>query len=337
MKRYGKLFEKIANFDNMLIAAHKALRGKRSKKSVFRFYFNLENELIDLEKELVTGTYRPGPFKQFEIREPKVRKICSSSFRDRVIHHSICNVLEPVFERKLIHDTYACRKGRGTHLALLRAKQFCGKYTYFLKCDVRKFFESVDHHILKELLKNTFKDHKLLKLLNVIIDHTVPGSLPGKGLPIGNLTSQHYANLYLGELDHFLKDHCRLKAYVRYMDDFLCFSDNKELLNHLLGDVRVFLFDKLALELKEKVVRIAPVSDGLPFLGFRIYKNLVRIQRGNLVRFRKTMKKRECAYIRGQLNEEELIRSVNSMVGHMTYANTTALRRRDFEKSLKLA
>jgi retron-type reverse transcriptase len=337
MKRYSELFEEITSFENMLLAAKKAFRGKRGKRSVYPFYFHLETELIDLQEKLIAGTYRPDPFREFEIREPKIRKICSSSFRDRVVHHSICNVLEPIFERKLIYDTYACRKEKGTHVALKRAKTFSGRYSYFLKCDIKKFFESVDHSILKTMLRRIFKDPKLLRLLDLIIDHQVPESLPGTGLPIGNLTSQHFANLYLSPLDHFLKDHRRVEAYVRYMDDFLCFSDSKEFLSGLLDEIRVFVKDELALELKEKVVRIAPVTEGVPFLGFRLFKNLVRVQRANLVRYRQNIRQKEQLYILGRISEDELIRSLNSVIGHMSYGDTTFLRRRDLERSLKLA
>ena len=336
MKRYGDLFDRLLSFENWLMASRKAFRGKTDRQTVARFYFNLENELLNLKNELTTGSYTPKDFKIFEIREPKVRKICSSDFRDRVVHHAICNVIEPVFDRRLVYDTYACRTGKGSHAALRRCQEFSRNHEYFLKCDIRKYFDTIDHEVLKGLLRRILKDRRLLTLLDQIIDHGVPGNLPGKGLPIGNLTSQHFANLYLGELDHHLKERLRLKGYLRYMDDFICFGRDKAELHQLLTEIRRFTGEVLRLELKDKVVRIAPVTEGVPFLGFRIYPNLIRLQRVNLVRFRKKLKKKEVAYQEGRLSQPELVASVNCMIAHLSHANATALRRKDIEGSLHL-
>ncbi|MDB5037554.1 MAG: hypothetical protein JWQ35_1082 [Bacteriovoracaceae bacterium] len=337
MKRAGDLFHQIVTYDNLLHAAYKALRRKKAKASVASFYFHLENEIIALQSELISETYQPRPYHQFEIREPKVRKICSSDFRDRVVHHAICNLMEPLFERRLIKDSYACRVGQGSHAALKRAQFFSRKNRYFLKCDIRKYFPSIQHETLKNLLRKIIKDPKLLSLLDLIIDHKMPESEVGKGIPIGNLTSQHFANFFLGELDHFLKEKYHLKGYVRYMDDFICFSDNKEYLQNLLKDIRVFLREKLQLELKETVVRIAPVSEGVPFLGFRIFRNLIRLQRPNLIRLRRRIKQRERKFEKGLIDEQNLARSIKSMVAHISHADTRELRRKEFERSLNLA
>jgi len=334
MKRLNHLFEKVVSFENLLLASKKALRGKKSRASVAHFYFHLENELITLQSELASENYRPSSYHQFEIREPKVRQICSSRFRDRVVHHAICNWIEEPLERRLIHDTYACRLGKGAHAAVNRTQEFTRRNKYFLKCDIRKYFQSIDHSILKSLLRRILKDKKLLRLIDLIINHGVPDSAPGKGLPIGNLTSQHFANFYLGELDHYLKERLRLKAYVRYMDDFISFSNDKNDLQELLEKIRQFASEKLKLELKKEVVRIAPVSEGVPFLGFRIFPNLIRLQRPNLVRFRKKLKKREAQFRAGLIDEKQLAVSVGSMVAHIQHVNSTRLRRRDFEISL---
>jgi RNA-directed DNA polymerase len=272
----------------------------------------------------------------FEIQDPKVRKICSSDLRDRVVHHAVCTILDPIFERRLISDSYACRVGKGSHAALKRCQHFAGKNAFYLKCDIKKFFESVDHHILKSLLRRIIKDPRLLHLLDRIIDHTVPGSEKA-GLPIGNLTSQYFANLYLGKLDYFLKDHHRVKSYLRYMDDFIVFGPDKRSLQNLLDQIRCFLKKELKLELKEKVTRIAPVSEGIPFLGMRVYKSLIRIQRPNLVRFRKKMKLLETDYIAGKISEKEFLNSMNSRIAHLSHANTFYLRKNDFEGSIGLA
>ncbi len=330
MKRQQELFEKIVSFENLLNASKKAFRGKQNQSAVFRFCFNLEYELLELKQELTHGLYKPRDYKIFEIREPKIRKICSSAFRDRIVHHAICNVLEPLFEKRLISDTYACRVGKGLHAAVKRCQQLTQKNGYYLKCDIRKFFESIDHMLLKVLLRRLIKDKRVLGLLDQITDHEVPGYALFKGLPIGNLTSQHFANLYLGELDHFLKERLRVKAYIRYMDDFVLFAPRKELLHSYLGSLRGYLSEKLKLELKEKVTKIAPVSEGVPFLGFRIYPSLIRVQRVNLIRYRKKIRQKEWDYESGKLVEAKLIESVNSLIAHISHASTLSLRRKEF-------
>lgn len=337
MKRFGNLYSRVVDFENLLLAARKALRGKKSKGKVATFYFNLETEIIKLEQELASGTYFPSVYHLFEIREPKIRQICSSDFRDRVVHHAICNIIEPFFERRLIFDTYACRTGKGAHAALKRAQYFARTHCYFLKCDIRKYFQSIDHEILKSLLNRIIKDSKLSSLLNLIVDHAVPGSEVGKGIPIGNLTSQHFANFYLGELDHFLKETVRLRGYVRYMDDFVCFGDDKNFLHELLTQIRGFVGEKLKLQLKDEVLRIAPVSDGVPFLGFRIFRNLIRLQRSQLIRLRRKLRLREKQFQEKLITESELASSVSSMVAHITHANSRMMRRREFEDSFSLA
>lgn len=337
MQRHGNLFDKIITFENLVAAAKKAMRGKKSKSATSSFYFNLENEVIALRNELAQGTYRPRDYRQFEIREPKPRKICSSDFRDRVVHHAICNFIEPILENQSIFDSYACRVGRGSHLAVARCQNFTRRFPYYLKCDIRKFFESIDHDVLKRLLRRAFKDERLLRLLHIIIDHEVPGNSSGKGLPIGNLTSQHFANFYLGKLDHFVKDRLRIKGYVRYMDDFISFADSKQTLSTLLAEIDGFVKSELKLELKEKVTTIAPVTEGVPFLGFRIFPGIIRIKRENLVRMRKKIKRKEELYLKGIVPETALIQSVSSMVAHVSHVNSLGTRRKIFETSLKLA
>ncbi|MCP4399318.1 MAG: RNA-dependent DNA polymerase, partial [bacterium] len=228
MKRAGNLFEEIACFHNLRLAAYKAfLGGKKFTPRAAAFYLNLEQELLVLEQELLSGSYRPAPYNSFIIYEPKKRRISASDFRDRVVHHAICNLLEPLLDKSLIFDSYACRTGKGSHAAVKRAQHFACRFRYCLKCDIRKYFETLDHQRLKQLLARKIKDPRLLDLLGVIIDHAVPEYQPGKGLPIGALTSQLFANLYLGELDHLVKECMRVKGYLRYMDDFLLFGSQK--------------------------------------------------------------------------------------------------------------
>jgi RNA-directed DNA polymerase len=333
MKRYGHLFEQVVAFDSLLLAARKAQRGKRDRASVAHFLFHLEPELLTLQDELCAGTYHMQPCRTFTIYEPKQRQICAAAFRDRVVQHAICHVLHPIFEACLIHDTYACRRGKGTHAAVRRAQQFARRLPYVLKCDVRKYYESVDHAVLKKLLRRKLKDQALLALLDRIIDHPIPGGTPGKGLPIGNLTSQYFANLYLGELDHLVKERLRLKGYVRYMDDVLVFAEEKPRLHVTLATLRAFLHDVLRLRLKEEAVRVAPVTQGVPFLGFRIFPGTVRLDGSKWARFRRRVRRREKAYRRGLVDETTLGRSVASMIGHVQHANLLAARRQFFHRA----
>ncbi len=216
------------------------------------------------------------------------------------------------------------------------SKGFARRWPYVLKCDVRKYFESVDHTVLKTLLRRKLKDTRLLTLLDHIIDHPIPGSALGKGLPIGNLTSQYFANLYLGELDHFLKERLRIKGYVRYMDDFLVLAHDKACLHTTLATIRAFLHDILRLGLKDEVVRIAPITQGIPFLGFRIFPGLIRLEGKKWARFRRRVRALEARYDCAMIDEATLACSVASMIGHVIHADSLTARRAFFAGSCSL-
>lgn len=268
------------------------------------------------------------------MRDPKPRRICAAPFHDRVVFHAICNVLEPLFERRLIFDTWACRQGKGNHAAVKRAQYFAQRRDYFLQCDVRKYFDSIDHVILKNLLRRIIKDRPLLELLDRIIDHGPPDMPPGKGLPIGNLTSQHFANLYLGELDHFLKERLRIKSYIRYMDDMLLFADDKIELHQGLAELRAFLRDQLSLSLKNENPCPMPVHVGIPFLGFRVFPAIIRLDRRALRRFRRRFRARERQYLAGEIDMETLHASVSAMFAHIGHGDTLNLRQRFIRDSV---
>lgn len=326
MKRYGNLFEKVCSFDALCAAAREAMRGKRTKQRVARFWLDLEPEVLQLEVELRAGSYRPRPYRTFVVTDPKQRMICAADFRDRVVHHAVCGVLDPIFERSYILDSYACRKGKGTHAAIRRAQAYTRRFRYHLKLDVRKFFDSVDHRALKGLLRRKVKDPDLLRLLDVTIDHPVPWTLPGKGIPIGNLTSQHFANLYLDQVDHLVKDEIGVKGYVRYMDDMVLFADDKRVLWDAFGQVERFLDESLKLRVKDGSVVLAPCTEGLSFLGFRVFPGVIRLDRRGWRRFRRRIIHNERAYEYGTMNEDELVRSTASVVGHIMHADTRNLR-----------
>lgn len=331
MKRDGNLFEEVVSFENLLVAAKRAFRGKKDKARVARFYFDLENELLCIREELQDKTYRPRTLRIFKIREPKVREIGASDFRDRVVHHAVCNIIEPILERGYIHHSYACRVGKGTHRAVRQAQIFSRTNRYYLKCDVRQYFARIDRNILKEIIDRKFKDHDLIWLLNTLID-SAQSDQPGKGIPIGSLTSQHFANLYLDRLDHYIKDSLRVKGYLRYMDDFILFGDEKTDLHSLHFSIRNFLHDELELKLKDKATMLAPVLDGIPFLGFRIFPNLIRLKQENKKRALNTLKSRTRAFKAGEISEEEYSRSLMSITDYLKIASTYNLRKDVFDK-----
>ena len=197
MKSVGALFARVCDPENLRAAMERAARGKADRPGVMRFLANADSELPALEDDLRNGTYAPAGYDQFRILDPKPRRISCAPFRDRVVHHAVCGVIAPAIERRLIADSFACRQGKGTHRAVLRAQHFARRFGYFCKLDVAQFFDSVDHGVLLRLLTRLFREQRLLSLLGRIIQHPFPGQRPGAGLPIGNLTSQWFANLYL--------------------------------------------------------------------------------------------------------------------------------------------
>ena len=241
-------------------------------------------------------------------------------------HHALCVALEPLFERAAIFDSYACRPGKGSHLAVRRAQYFTGHFGRFLKLDIRKFFESSDHQVLKNALRRLVKDRRLLALADRIIDHGAPGSTPGKGLPIGNLTSQHFANYYLAPLDHFVKEKLRAPGYVRYMDDFLVFSDSKYFLRDAHQRIGDFVEHDLKLKLKSEVTVHAPVSEGVPFLGLRIWPQMIRLDGSNKRRLIRSLRTGAAGLADGRWSEDDLAASLRSRLGHAGHANTLRLR-----------
>lgn len=328
MKRYSDLYPRIVCFSNLYTAAQRAFRGKLGKTETARFHFNLEKELFRLEAELKAEKYKVGPYRNFTVYEPKERLITTAVFRDRVVHHAICRILGPIWDATLIHDTYACRINKGAHRAIAKAQHYSRRFRYYFKCDIRKYFDTIDHTILGQILRKKIKDKALLRLLDqIIVTPQLSGQTSGKGIPIGNLTSQYFANLYLGELDHYLKSQKAIKGYLRYMDDMLVFSDEKPQLDEWTEIITDFLNQRLQLQLKEKASVLAPVNDGIPWLGVRVFPGVIRLQRERWQRFRKKYKQREKAYIEGRLPEDRFVNSVNGLLEQTRWADTLHLRR----------
>lgn len=355
MKRYGNLWHAIVDFENLLNAARKAQRGKRFRDNVLAFNYNLESELQQLQIELQSQTYRPGAYRTFQIFEPKPRLISAAPYRDRVVHHALCNVIVPIFERTFIADTYANREGFGTHRALRRFTHFARHYRYILQCDIQKYFPSIDHQNLKEMLRHKIKCPDTLWLIETIIDGSneqegvleyFPGDelltplLRRKGLPIGNLTSQFFANCYLNGLDHFIKEHLKATQYLRYVDDFALFSDDAQFLAGARSEIEEYL-TILRLKIHPIKSQLFKTQVGANFVGFRVLpigeafpKEIrIRVRNDNLRRSRLRLKRLKIAHAQGKITDHDLTQSMQSWVAHLRHGDTWRLRQSIFAPS----
>ncbi len=341
-KTFKHCFEKIADFQNLLIAAQNAQKGKRYRDSVLEFNIRLEENLFELREELLAKTYEPGPYRDFIVRDSKKRLISAAPYRDRVIHHAVINVIEPLFDKCFIHDTYACRKQKGTHAALARFRHFLSRHRYVLKCDVMKYFQSMNHDILMGKLRRKIADKDALWLLEKIIasrdfnrqapvfyfpgdDLFTPHRLR-RGIPVGNLTSQFFANLYLNDFDHWLKENLRVGPYLRYVDDFCVFGDDKAKIKEIRSAIMEYLA-RHRLRLHEGKSRIYTVKEGVEFLGFRHLPGRVRIRRENVKRFIARTRRMQKEYAKGLVDDDRVRASIESWISHASNADSYRLRR----------
>lgn len=324
MKRKGRLYHRIAADENLRLAFAKASKGKHDRSEVIVFCQNFDANIRKLRDQLLTHSPDIGHYRFFQVRDPKPRHICAASFPERVLHHAIMNICEPVLESYAIHDSYACRKNKGVRKALAKATEYSRKYDWYLKLDIRRYFDSIDHDILMSLLSQRFKDKELLFLFHQMFEtyHTQPG----KGVPIGNLISQHLANFYLGCLDHWLQEERRIRGYIRYMDDFILFADTKEHLKAELAQIGLFLNCRLGLQLRDNI-QLNRIIKGIPFLGFRVFPNRIRLSPGSRRRFSKKFRKYERNFINGYWNEKELIRHTEPLIGFTDAAESCGFRR----------
>ena len=317
--------EQVASFANLVAAAGRAISGHRGTRAAQRLLFELEPTVLALQRELLAMTWRPGPFRTFTVFEPKERRIAAAPMADRVVHHALCGPLTPVFEAGAIAHSYACRVGKGAHKAAAHAQALARRCRYFLKADVRHYFDSVDHTVLRAMLAERIDDGRVLELLGRIIDHQPPGAIPGRGIPIGNLSSQHFANLYLAPLDRAMVAR-HGGRYLRYMDDLLLFGDDKAGLHRARADAAALLGERLRLELKAAGTFVAPVTQGVPFVGRRIFPGTVRLAHASRSRFVRTWRRRLRQLGGGLLDAERFLRSAESLVGHLRHLDTFNLR-----------
>ncbi len=287
------LYDRVVDFANLHQAYVAARKCKRYRPSVLRFGFCLEENLLALERELRQKTYRHGGYREFTVVEAKRRTIKAAPFSDRVVHHALCNVIEPIFERSFIFDSYACRKGKGTHAAVRRLEKYIHTLrhtaadgaSYCLKCDISKYFDSIDHDVLRSLIRKKIRDENVLWLCDVIIASNAPG------IPIGNLTSQLFANIYLNELDYFVKRVLHERYYIRYMDDFLILGNDKKHLREDKERIGIFLSERLRLQLHPKKAEIFPCAHGIDFLGYVVRDGRRLLRTTTVRRFLKRQKR----------------------------------------------
>jgi len=336
-KTYNNLFPQIYDFEALHAAYLRARAGKRKSLEVQRFELDLDGNLIALQNELMWDQYKIGSYYQFSVFEPKERQVAALPFRDRVVQHALMAVIEPIWERRFISDSYACRPGRGTHRgadcvqAMLRkVKREHGKVSVF-KADISKYFRSIDHEVLRVLLRKRIACKRTLALMDHIIDsaNTLDGHSFGVGLPIGNLTSQLCANVYLHELDEFVKHALHERHYARYMDDFIIIHHDKAHLQRLRVLVEEFLFRHLRLKTNRKT-QVFPLGmahgRALDFLGYRIWTTHRRIRKSSIRRITRTLKKLQKQFAEGLVDWPRVSQSVQSWVAHCLHADAFGLR-----------
>jgi len=339
------MYQQLCSWDNLLLAYRKASQGKRGNPSVAAFEYRLEDNLIQLRGELLEKTYTPGRYVSFYIHDPKRRLISAAPFRDRVVHHALCNLIEQIFERSFIADSFANRIGKGTHRALDRAQELARRYRYVLPCDIRQFFPSIDHAILRETLSVARKisnsdvlgliDRILASGVGVLAEEYAMEYFPGddlfavnrpRGLPIGNLTSQFWANCYLNSFDHFVKRELHCAGYVRYVDDFLLFEDDKRTLARW-RDALIERLARLRVTLHVESAQPRPVTEGISFLGFIIFPTHRRLKRRKGIAFQRRLKKQLRDYAAGIISFDPITASARGWINHVRYGDTWGLRR----------
>ncbi len=334
MKTYSNLYKEICSIENLRKAHMKARKGKRKEFYVIQFEENLEENLKLLQRELLNFTYNPKPLKGFTIRDPKTRKIHASKFIDRLVHHAIVNVLEPIFEKIFIYDSFASRKNKGTHLSIERLKKFIRKVSgngrlvnnalnnnqiegYFLKADIKSYFERVDKELLLGIIRKKVDDEKVIWLIKQVLDN-FDSNIPGKGMPLGNYTSQFFANVYLNELDYFVKHKLGVKYYIRYVDDFVILHKSKKRLEYLKEKINDFLVSRLKIWLHPDKSKILPLRNGIAFLGYRMFYHYKLLIRRNI----RGIENKIALFNNGKISKEKLSDALQGWYGYAKWANT---------------
>jgi retron-type reverse transcriptase len=325
-KTYTHLWERVIDFENVYHAFREATKGKRYRRGALKFKNLLDENLIILINDLEYESYQLQDYRQFYVNEPKRRLISAPQFRDRVMHHALCQVIEPIFENRFVDETFACRDGRGTHASMKyvlkcarAAKRRWGNY-YVLKGDIQHYFPTVDHELLKGVIRRNIADAKVLRLIDTIIDSYNTDGEPGKGIPIGALTSQLFANVYFGPVDHWIKEQNPIKYYTRYMDDFVIIHNDKNFLKELLEKLEVFLHDKLKLTINPKTA-IYPGRHGIDFCGYRVWPSHVKPRKSTVKRAKRRFRKMSRIFPDNPGILEHAEASINSFLGYIKHCN----------------
>jgi retron-type reverse transcriptase len=330
------MYANIYDLENLYLASHNALKNKKSKHSPAKFWLNEDKELLQMQHELKEKSYKWGDYSSFMLNDKGVeRRISVAPFRDRVLHHAIMQNIEPFFEKSFIYDSYANRKGKGTLGALKRAKYYANKYDYVLQLDIRKFFPSIDHEILLKLLEEKIESKDTLKLLEQLIensnkqddaffyfknDNLFTPYQKRKGIPLGNLTSQFFGNLYLNPFDHFVKEKLRVKGYIRYVDDSLYFSNSRKELEGYIKKIEIFL-EAYRVKIHPLKVKLLLTQRGFVFLGHKVFKTHFRLTSKAIRRGRKKLKKVKYAYAYGKMNSAEAKNKIFGTIGFFKMGN----------------
>ena len=342
MRSHTHLYPGICSLENLYAAAAKARKRKTRKEDVERFELHRERFVRQIHEDLTAERWMPSAYRQFQIHDPKTRTISAAPYRDRIVHHALCNVIGPLIESRFIDDSYSCRQGKGTLAGRERCRVFTNRYRYALKCAIRKYFESIDHEILLGKLERCIRCKPTLELCRRIVASSVAGEgaadwftgddllTPAgrfRGLPIGNFTSQLWANLYLDRLDHVVKEDLRAPGYARYTDDFILWSDDKAFLHDCRARI-VATLESERLRLHPVKTRIIPTAIGVPFLGFRFFPGQAPRLLGECKRrFERRMRRKMAAVRDGKVEMQDACRSAEGWKAFADYGNTKGLYR----------
>lgn len=328
MKRVGQLMERIVHPENLREAFLRAARGKNEKKEVRRFRENQDAELECIAKRLLSGDYRFDSYRFFTIYDPKKRQICAAPFADRVAFHAMMRICHSVFDNFQMSDSYASRKGKGQYKALERARQFAGKYRWFAKLDVCSFFDSINHGVMMKQLASLFKDKLLLMHFQTLLDSY--HATPGRGLPIGNLTSQYFANHYMAVADHYAKEQLGVKGLVRYMDDVLFFGDDKRLLLEQVSRYTEFVNRKLLMDMHPTVLN--RTECGVPFLGYVVYRYKLRLNARSRRRYKHKVADLSAELSDGTLGKKEFLARMTALTAFVRKADCRSFRQKVYNQ-----
>lgn len=332
---FHNVWPQVFDWENLLLAYRKARRGKRRQAEIQDFSFNLEYELAAILRNLSNHNYQPGAFRQFTVRDRKLRLISAAPFRDRVVQHALMNVVEPELDKIFIDESFASRKHKGVHAAVRLYRQWDNRYAYALKVDIRRYFDSIDHQLLKQI-----DDPDVCWLFNTIIDSSPQPLKPWSvmsadedlvdfaqrvvGLPLGNLTSQFFGNVYLNDLDHFIKQELKIPAYLRYLDDMILLADSKSRMWDWYEQIEKFLaIERIGLHPNKKT--LVPVAAGLDVLGYRVFPNTTRLSRNSGYKFRRKLHRLAKAYKENRMKLHTIKLHVAGWLGHARQADTVGL------------